>query len=74
MIDPREIPNVLSNREMEVLQLIAAIDTDSEVAKALFASVLTVRTHVAHILRKLEVEDRQDAVRAWHEYRNGRRN
>ncbi len=54
---------LLSHRETEVLQRIAAGETDRETADALFVSLRTVHTHVGHILTKLEVGSRRDAVR-----------
>jgi len=54
---------LLSHRETEVLQRIAAGETDREIADALFVSLRTVHTHVGHILTKLEVSSRRDAVR-----------
>jgi predicted ATPase/DNA-binding CsgD family transcriptional regulator len=54
---------LLSHRETQVLQRIAASETDREIADALFVSLRTVHTHVSHILTKLEVSSRRDAVR-----------
>lgn len=54
---------LLSQRETEVLQRIAAGETDREIADALFVSPRTVHTHVGHLLTKLEVASRRDAVR-----------
>ncbi|WP_223199565.1 response regulator transcription factor [Solihabitans fulvus] len=52
----------LSRREYEVLQLIADGLENQAVAKKLFVSVETVRTHVKSILRKLRARDRTHAV------------
>jgi ATP/maltotriose-dependent transcriptional regulator MalT len=54
---------LLSQRETLVLQRIAAGETDREIAGALFVSPRTVHTHVGHILTKLDVSSRRDAVR-----------
>lgn len=48
----------LTNRENEVVQLIAKGYTNQEIADELFITLKTVKTHVSNILSKLEVEDR----------------
>jgi DNA-binding NarL/FixJ family response regulator len=52
----------LTHRELEVLKLIAQGLSNAEIAKDLFVSKATVRTHVAHILSKLRLRDRIQAV------------
>ena len=52
----------LSHRETEILQLIASGCTNHEIAAKLFVSQNTVKTHVAHILEKLDTTTRTDAV------------
>ena len=52
----------LSNREMEVLQLLSEGNTNKEIAKALWISEQTVKTHVAHIFDKLGTSDRTETV------------
>ena len=52
----------LSARELEVLRLLADGLTDRQIATALTLSVRTVETHVANILRKLEVRNRAQAA------------
>jgi DNA-binding NarL/FixJ family response regulator len=52
----------LSDREMEILQLIAKGVSNSEAATALSLSKATIRTHLEHIYRKLEVTNRVEAV------------
>lgn len=59
---PAEEP--LSQRELEVLGLIAQGRTNREAAKQLFISEATVKTHLLHIYAKLEVNDRAAAVAA----------
>src|SRR4051794_23563565 len=54
----------LSSRELEVLQLVAAGETNREAARALFISEATIKTHLLHIYAKLEVRDRASAVAA----------
>lgn len=58
----------LSDREMEVLRLIAAGSSNAEIAKQLVISEKTVKGHVSNILSKLHLVDRtQAAVYAWRE-------
>ncbi|MFD6072856.1 MULTISPECIES: response regulator [Amycolatopsis] len=52
----------LSQRELEVLELIAQGSTNREAAKRLFISEATVKTHLLHVYAKLGVNDRAAAV------------
>ncbi|MBI3183913.1 MAG: response regulator transcription factor [Myxococcales bacterium] len=52
----------LSDREKEILQLIAKGVSNSEAAKLLSVSKATIRTHLEHIYHKLEVTNRVEAV------------
>jgi len=52
----------LTLRELEVLSLLAAGLTNQQIADSLFVSSHTVKTHVANICRKLDVERRGQAV------------
>ncbi|NUQ91103.1 MAG: response regulator transcription factor [Glycomyces artemisiae] len=57
----------LSERELEVLALIAKGRSNREAARALFISEATVKTHLVHVYAKLEVNDRAAAVAAAYE-------
>ncbi|SFN41615.1 response regulator [Mycetocola miduiensis] len=52
----------LSTRELEVLRLVAAGDSNPVIAKRLFISEATVKTHLLHVFEKLGVSDRTRAV------------
>ncbi len=52
----------LSGREREVLELVAKGTSNREIARALFISEATVKTHLTHIYGKLGVKDRAAAV------------
>lgn len=52
----------LSDRELEVLRLLATDLTGPEIARQLYVSVNTLRTHTKHIFTKLEVNTRRAAV------------
>ena len=53
----------LSDREREVLRLLALGHTNQEIAKTLFISVRTAETHRAHIMQKLRINTRAELVR-----------
>ncbi|MGX7420088.1 response regulator [Carnobacterium gallinarum] len=52
----------LTNREKEILLLIAQGNSNQEIADQLFITLKTVKTHVSNILAKLNVEDRTQAA------------
>jgi two-component system, NarL family, response regulator len=59
---PPKVTNLLTQREQEILTLIAAGKSNPEIAKALYIAPGTVRVHVHAILHKLGVRDRTQAV------------
>ena len=61
--DPNRVQESgLSSREMEVLDCLAQGRTTIQIAGELFISENTVKTHVRHILEKLEASNRAEAV------------
>ncbi len=60
--NPPRPTEALSDRELEVLRLIAEGETNRGAAARLFISEATVKTHLIHIYAKLEVNDRAAAV------------
>jgi len=63
LLDRMRSPRVsLSSREIEVLDLVAAGRSNTEIAAALFVSETTVKSHLAHIFSKLDVSSRTAAV------------
>lgn len=52
----------LTDRELEVLLLLAKGKSNQEIADELFIALKTVKTHVSNLLSKLEVQDRTQAV------------
>jgi two-component system response regulator NreC len=61
--EPSGPPDDLSEREVEILRLIALGHTNSEIADELYLSVRTVESHRAHIQQKLRMSKRSELVR-----------
>jgi len=59
----REDADPLSDREREVMRLLALGHTNQEIAKMLYISVRTAETHRAHIMQKLRLSSRAELVR-----------
>jgi two-component system, NarL family, response regulator NreC len=64
LVVPDEVPTLgpLSDRERDVLHLLALGYTNQEIGKKLYISVRTVDTHRAHIMRKLRLGTRAELV------------
>ena len=61
-VDQSELIEPLSNREIEVLQLIAKGLTNQEIASKLYLSLNTIKTHTRRIYAKLGIHTRTQAV------------
>ena len=59
---PDELLGPLSGREREVLALVGAGRSNAEIAHELYISLATVKSHVRHILAKLDLRDRAHAI------------
>jgi DNA-binding NarL/FixJ family response regulator len=65
---PAELPDDLTAREAEVLKLLAAGLSNGEIARELFISEHTVKTHINHLFTKTRSRDRAQAIRYAHEH------
>ena len=65
---PQIPPDSLTAREVEILKLIAAGQSNGEIAATLVVSAATVKTHVNHIFQKTGARDRAQAVRYAYEH------
>lgn len=57
------VPQILSRREREILELVAKAQSNAEIGRALFIAEGTVKRHLSNIFRKLGAVSRIDAVR-----------
>ena len=67
MPDLDGLPDPLSDRELDVLRLLDGDLTGPQIARELFVSLNTLRTHTKRIFTKLDVNTRVAAVRRAHE-------
>jgi DNA-binding NarL/FixJ family response regulator len=61
-IQPQPLSDPLSDREMEILNQVATGASNKEIAMTFVIAEGTVKNHITSILRKLEVQDRAQAV------------
>jgi ATP/maltotriose-dependent transcriptional regulator MalT len=58
----QQLDDPLSERELEVLELLASGHTNAEIARALFVAIGTVKSHTGNIYRKLDAKNRVEAL------------
>jgi DNA-binding NarL/FixJ family response regulator len=63
----RQVVETLTQREREVLAAVARGSSNAEIATTLFMSHATAKTHVSHLLQKLQARDRAQLVVAAYE-------
>ena len=61
-LEPKRLRHLLSERELDVLQLIALGSTNREIADALFLSPHTIKDHTSALYRKMKAKNRADAI------------
>ena len=66
---PDTLLEPLSDRELAVLRFLPTMMSNAEIASEMFVSVNTVKTHLKHVYRKLDVADRRDCVKRARELR-----
>jgi two-component system, NarL family, response regulator LiaR len=68
-VGTRPVKSVLTPREWEVLDLLTAGASTKEISDELVVSLETVQSHIKHLLRKLGVHSRGEAIARVHEFR-----
>lgn len=66
--EPWSGAEALTEREAEVLRLVAQARSNAEIARALFIGEATVKTHVSNVLQKLDARDRVHAAVLAHQH------
>ena len=57
-----DLADPLTDRELEILSYLPSRLTNTELAEKCYVSVNTIKTHMAHIYRKLDVANRNEAI------------
>jgi DNA-binding NarL/FixJ family response regulator len=65
---PWPVADSLTEREVEVLRLVAQAHSNAEIARELFIGEATVKTHVSNVLQKLDARDRVHAAVLAHQH------
>jgi LuxR family transcriptional regulator, maltose regulon positive regulatory protein len=65
--EPEPLHEPLTERELTMLAALPGMHTNAEIADRLFVSVNTVKAHIKGLYRKLDVNNRRDAMRRGHE-------
>ncbi|MET0780097.1 MAG: response regulator transcription factor, partial [Microbacterium sp.] len=65
---PWPVADALTEREVEVLRLVAQARSNAEIARELFIGEATVKTHVSNVLLKLGARDRVHAAVLAHQH------
>ena len=61
-VPPKELLGQLTNKELEILKLVAEAKSNKEIAAHLFIELSTVKTHLNSIYKQLKVENRKEAA------------
>ena len=68
MMGNMQTADLLSPKELEVLALVAEGHSNQDIANKMFLTLATIKTHVSHILSKLEVDNRVQAADWYRQY------
>ena len=63
LAEPDPLVEPLTERELAILGELPTMESNAEIAKAFYISANTVKAHLKHLYRKLDVSNRREAVR-----------